>query len=207
MNCKIGRAALPLIAVLTGASTATPIAALMTRAPTTKAPTVRHTGVITGQVVTLKGKPVRGASILLFGPHPGPRPPEMAKSKYFFSVRADSMGRFRATKLPLGKWWLDCTAKGYFELRDGPWGPTGTPPSLPTAAVVGTDSTTVSAPVQPVLLVMHPKSVLWGQVLGSDGRPVTNQNVWLIWGPDPHGGDSYISIPVDAQGFYQKEFD
>ncbi|MES2459862.1 MAG: carboxypeptidase-like regulatory domain-containing protein, partial [Armatimonadota bacterium] len=179
------------------------------RAPANKAPTVRHTGVITGQVVTLKGKPVRDANVLLFGPHPGPRPPEIAKSEFIFSVRADSRGRFRATKLPPGKWWLKCAAKGYFELHNGPSGPMGEPPSLPTAAVVGTDNTTASTAaesIQPVVLVMHPQSVLWGQVLDSEGRPVTNQNVWLIWGPNGHGGDSYDSMPVDAQGFYQKEF-
>ncbi len=197
-------AGLAVLTLLTGASA--PV-----KAPADKATTVRHTGVVTGQVVTLDGKPVRGATVHLFGPYPGPKPSETIRT-LFVTVRANSRGQFRADRLPPGSWLLECEAEGYFRIYEheghGVFG-LGRE-QIELTAVVGTDSSTnkstgSSAP-EPVVIVMRRVAVLQARVLDSGGRPVTNQKVSLILPGGGHWPDGHESVWVDSQGFFEKEY-
>ncbi len=216
MNCKIRRAALPLIPLISLMSLipsrglfAVPTILAGARAQETRrrASTVRHTGVITGQVLTLDGKPVRGAAVHLLGPYPGPKPSETIR-KRFVTVRANSLGQFRAERLPPGSWLLQCEAEGYFQLHEqegqGMFG-LGTK-QIEVTAVVGADSGAGRSAPEPVLLVMRQVAVLRTRVFDSDGRPVTNQKVSLILLGGGHWPDGHENVSVDSQGFFEKEY-
>lgn len=159
------------------------LALLLSRAP------AADSGVITGKVTDTEGKPIAGATVQLS---------RFGELKPTATVATDKSGQFRAEKLSPGKWTLAWKAKGYSEKYET----TGGWPSfrVPTTVVVAPGDS------KSITLVMRPNAFLYGRVTDTNGRPITNQPVWLVAAPSNHGQPIHPKVMCDGRGFYELEF-